>query len=196
MKAPILRDLPEEFTTERLLIRTPRPGDGAEANAAAVETFDDLHLWMPWARECPSVEETETFVRQAYAKWIIREDFPLFLFLRGTRTFVGASGLHPKNWEVPRFEIGYWCRKRFEGQGYISEAVRAITTLGFETFGARRMEIRCDSRNTRSRRVAERAGYRLEGELRNADVANDGTLRHELLFSLTPEEYAALTVTV
>jgi RimJ/RimL family protein N-acetyltransferase len=131
-------------------------------------------------------------VRQAHAKWICREDFPLFLFLKGTGTLVGASGLHPRNWDVPRFEIGYWCRKRFEGQGYISEAVRAITTLGFETFGARRIEIRCDSRNIRSRRVAERAGYRLEGELRNADLGQDGSPRNELLLSLIPEEYAAL----
>lgn len=192
MTTPILRDVPEEFETTRLLIRAPRPGDGVEANAAAVETFESLHLWMPWARECPTVADTETYVRQAYAKWVTREDFALFLYLKGTNTFVGASGLHPKNWDVPRFEIGYWCRKRFEGQGYVTEAVRAITTLGFETFGARRLEIRCDSRNTRSRRVAERVGYRLEGELRNVDLGHDGTPRNELLFSLIPEEYAAL----
>jgi RimJ/RimL family protein N-acetyltransferase len=195
MKPPILRDVPEEFETSRLLIRAPRPGDGAEVNAAVVETFQSLHLWMPWARECPSVDDTETFVRQACSKWVTREDFMLLLFLKGTETLVGASGLHPKNWAVPRFEIGYWCRARFEGQGYVSEAVRGITTFGFETFGARRIEIRCDARNTRSRRVAERNGYQLEGELRCADVGQDGSPRNELHFSLLPHEFAALKPT-
>jgi RimJ/RimL family protein N-acetyltransferase len=195
MTPPILRDLPEEFESARLLIRAPRPGDGAEANAAAVETFESLHLWMPWARECPSLADTETYVRQAYAKWIAREDFALFLFLKGTGTFVGASGLHPKNWEVPRFEIGYWCRARFEGQGYITEAVRAIATFGFETMGALCIDIRCDSRNLRSRRVAERAGFRLDGELRYSGHGHDGTLRNELRFSLLAEEYAVLKPT-
>lgn len=195
MPAPILRDLPEAFETRRLLIRAPRPGDGAEANAAIVETFESLHLWMPWARQRPTLEETETYVRQAYGKWITREDFALFLFLKGTATLVGGSGLHPENWEVPRFDIGYWCRARFEGQGYITEAVRGIAAFGFETLGARCITIHCEACNTRSRRVAERAGFHLDGELRYANLGSDGTPRNMLCFSLLADEYAALKPT-
>jgi hypothetical protein len=31
------------------------------------------------------------------------------LYLKGTNTFVGGSGLHRMDWSVSRFEIGYWC---------------------------------------------------------------------------------------
>jgi hypothetical protein len=34
MKPPILMDFPESFETERLLIRSPLPGDGPELHAA------------------------------------------------------------------------------------------------------------------------------------------------------------------
>lgn len=53
------------------------------------------------------------------------------------------------------------------------------------------MEVRCDSLNRPSARVAERAGFRLEGELRNAEVGVDGDPRNTLVFSLIPEEGSA-----
>ncbi len=55
--------------------------------------------------------------------------------------------------------------------------------------GANRLEIRCDPRNVRSRRVAERAGYKLEAELRREQVGPDGNLRDTLIYVLFPDEY-------
>lgn len=123
MAKPILLDIPDHFETERLLIRSPLPGDGAEVNAAIRETIDDLQPWMDWATPVPSVEDTEEFCRRARCEFLGRAGLPLWLFLKGTNTFVGGSGLHRIDWKVPRFEIGYWCRKRFQGQGYITERV-------------------------------------------------------------------------
>jgi RimJ/RimL family protein N-acetyltransferase len=83
---------------------------------------------------------------------------------------------------VRRFEIGYWVRRRFAGQGYITEAVRGITRFAFETLAARRVEIHCDARNERSQAVARRAGYELEATLRKHMLAPDGELRDTLIF--------------
>ena len=47
---------------------------------------------------------------------------------------------------------------------------------------AQRLIIRCDARNLRSARVAERAGYRLEATLRREMRAPDGSLRDTLQF--------------
>ncbi len=187
---PILHDFPDAFETERLLIRAPRPGDGAEVNAAIQESLESLRRWMPWAQEGITPEETEANIRQACAAWVQRTDLRLHLYLRETGAFVGSSGLHRIKWEVPLFEIGYWCRQRYQGQGYITEAVRGITRFGFEVLGANRMEIRCASPNGRSRAVAERAGYTMEAELRNQG-RTDGELRSTLIFSLIPEEFRA-----
>jgi RimJ/RimL family protein N-acetyltransferase len=189
MTAPILLDIPESFETERLLIRVPRPGDGAEVNAAVLETFDDLHPWMPWAAERPTVEQTEEYCRRSYSKFIAREGFPLRLIHKETGVFLGSSGFEVRGWEVRAFEIGYWCRKRFQGQGYITEAVRGILKFGFETLSARRLEIHCDARNLRSIRIAERVGMKREGELRNHMLAPDGSLRNTLIFSLTDDDW-------
>ena len=191
MIPPILHDFPESFETERLIIRIPRAGDGLAVNAAILENIEELQQWMPWAHPAPAAEDTEIVCRQAYSRFIAREDFHLQLWLKDSGIFIGSSGLHPRDWAVPSFEIGYWCRKQFQGQGYITEAVHGITRFGFETVGARRIFIRCDARNTRSRRVAERAGYELEAELRNDAVGTDGELRNTLIFARLKNNYDA-----
>ncbi|MGB8644620.1 MAG: GNAT family N-acetyltransferase [Anaerolineae bacterium] len=180
---PLLLDFPEEFETERLLIRAPRPGDGAEIQAAIVESAERLKPWMPWATPIPTVEDEEENVRRARARFLTREDMWFLLYLKGTSTFVGGSGFPRINWSVPKFEIGYWVRTRFEGQGYVAEAVEGLTRFAFDALQAHRIEIRMDERNERSWRVAERAGYTLEGTLRNdtRDVA--GHLRNTRIYS-------------
>ena len=179
---PVLLDFPDSFETERLTIRSPMPGDGAELQAAVAESIDDLRPWMPWADRVPTVEGYEEQARRGYARFLTREDLWLLLFLKGTHTLVGGSGLHRMDWDVPRFEIGYWVRRRFAGQGYITEAVRGVTCFAFETLGAHRVEIRCDARNEHSRRVAERTGFELEATLRKHAVAVDGSLRDTLIY--------------
>jgi RimJ/RimL family protein N-acetyltransferase len=162
---PILLNFPEEFETERLFIRCPRPGEGPLVNAAIVESHSTLKPWMPFANPLPSVDESEENVRRAYARFVLREDLRMHLFLRSNRRFVGSSGLHRINWAVGRFEIGYWIRTTESGKGLMTEAVNGIVQFAAENLQAQRIEIRCDPRNERSRRVAERAGFHLEAIL-------------------------------
>ena len=42
---PLLLDFPDAIETERLLIRAPRPGDGAALNAATIASLDHLRPW-------------------------------------------------------------------------------------------------------------------------------------------------------
>lgn len=192
MTDPILRNVPVAFETERLLIRAPQPGEGAVINAAILESLEELKPWMPWVHPAPSIEDSESHSRLMHAKFIQREDLHLRLWCKRSGELVGSSGLHRINWEVPKFEIGYWCRTKFAGQGYITEAVRGITRLAFEVLDAQRVELRCDALNERSRRVIERCCFTPEGHLRHDTRGTDGTVRDSLIFSLTPHEFEPL----
>lgn len=184
----ILRDFPEEFESERLLIRAPRFHDGKHVNEAVLESFAELQRWMPWAKSKPSLEESETYLRSARAKFIAREDLQLLLFLKESGQFIGSSGLHRINWEVPRFEIGYWCRTACTGRGYISEAVYRIAVFAFEELDAKRIEIRADALNEKSCRIPERLGFTLEGVLRNDCLDEAGDLRDTRIYSVISRE--------
>ena len=137
---PLLIELPAEILTPRLRLVPPAPGDGLSVNRAIAESFPELNRWMDWASTMPTIIESERFVRDSAARFMRREDLPLFFRKRDTGEFVGASGLHRIDWQVPRFEIGYWCRTSMVGKGYVSEAVVAITRFAFEKLGAARVE--------------------------------------------------------
>jgi RimJ/RimL family protein N-acetyltransferase len=190
VRPPILRDFPDELETERLLIRSPLPGDGPELHAAVRESLNELLPWMPWAKEHRTVDDSEASARRARVRFLERTELRMHLYSKGTGALVGSSGLQGIDWSVPKFEVGYWCRTPFTGQGYINEAVRGIAAFAFDALDAKRVEIRCDPLNRPSARVAERAGFHLEGELRNDAVGADGSARNTLVFSLTSDDRA------
>ncbi len=183
---PLLIDVPEVITTDRLLIRCPQPGEGPMLNEAIHESIDALKPWMPWAQVAPPLDESEAYCRRMQAKFRLREDLPMFIFERAGEAagrFVGSTGLHRIDWQVPRFEVGYWARTGCTGKGYIAEAVRALAAMAFDKLGARRMELRCDDTNQPSRRVAELAGFTLEGVLRDDSLTPAGIVRSTCVFA-------------
>ena len=184
---PLLIAVPERIETGRLLLRPPRPGDGAMLCAAVGETLAELAPWMPWAQAAPTPQDSELQCRRMHAKFASREDLVYFMFERAADgaegAFVGGTGLHRIDWSVPRLEIGYWRRTGFEGLGLVAEAVRALARMAFDALGARRVEIRMDPRNACSVRVAERAGFTFEGVLRQDSVDVKGAGRDTRVYS-------------
>lgn len=185
---PVLLDIPDQLETERLVLRAPQSGDGAVVNASVQETLADLRRYpasMLWAMEDQTVEKTEEFARRGAANWIIRADFPMLGFRRDSGEHAVNCGLHRFNWETRVFEIGWWCRKRFQGQGLVTEAARALTDFAFERLGARRVWCGADEENPRSWRVAERLGFVYEGTLRSERCDPDGTRRSMRVYAAT-----------
>lgn len=182
---PLMVELPAELLTARLRLAPPAPGDGLMVNRAIVESFPELNRWMDWAATVPSIIESERFVRDSAARYLRRDDLPMFIRKRDTGEFVGASGMHRIDWNVPRFEIGYWCRTSLVGQGYVSEAVVALTRFAFEHLKAARVEIRTDVNNDRSWRIAQRLGFTLEAIMRRDTRTAHGALRDTRLYAMT-----------
>ncbi len=185
---PILKNFPESFETERLLIRSPMPGDGVELHAAIRDSHKELKPWMAWVHHHRTPDASEESARRGRVEFLERKDLRMHIFPKGADTLVGSSGLHRIDWDIPRFEIGYWLRTSFTGRGYMTEAVRGIVAFAFDELGAERIEIKCDPTNTKSVKVAERCGFHLEGELRNNEKSPSGELRNTLVYSMLPEE--------
>ncbi|MFF2479957.1 GNAT family N-acetyltransferase [Paenibacillus sp. NPDC058071] len=182
--SPLLLNIPEKFESERLIIRASEHGDGAALNEAVHESVEQLRSWMPWAQSLPTVQESEMYARRGRVEYLERTDMGLLLFGKTDGRLIGSSGLHRIDWKARKFEIGYWVRTSYAGQGYITEAVDAITHFAIRELQAMRVEIRCDARNLRSARVAERCGFTLEGVLRKERIdAIDGTPTDTMVFA-------------
>lgn len=192
-KAPILLDIPDQIETERLILRVPRPGDGPAIYDGVVETLDALRRWMPWAQPEPTVERYETYARTAAVAFVRRESVPLLMFRKSDGLYLGGSGVTDRlDWDVPRFEIGYWVRTSAEGQGYVTEATRAVTDFCFTNLKAERVEIRMEADNLRSAAVAERCGYVRELVLRRWTRNTQGDLSDMIVYRMIRSEWQAL----
>ncbi len=184
--------LPQRIETDRLLLRILQSGDGRMLHEAASESFAELHPWMEFAKKPTTVSETENFVREAAHRFLSRDELNFILLRKADQQVVGALGVHHIDWEVPCFELGYWARTSLSGQGYMTEALRALVRFVFDALNAERAEIRCDSRNDRSAALARRADFTLEATLRHQARANDDSLRDTLVFALLRNEYLVL----
>lgn len=186
---PLLEFVPDSIVTPRLILRSPRASDGPALNAAVVESLEALQPYMPWAQTAPTLAQSEAECRRMQAKVLLREDLPMMMFERAAdgseRGLIGGTGLHRIDWKVRRFEVGYWCRSSRVGEGFVGEAVEAITRCAFEQLQARRVEVRMDDGNERSWRVAERAGFTLEGVLRSQSLNPDGEPRDTRVYAKT-----------
>lgn len=181
-------DLPEGFQTARLTIRAPRPGDGLAVYQAVVESLVELRAWpahLPWAMQPPSAQASEQYCLQGHAAFLARQDLPMLIFLKEQDVLVGATGLHRLNWDVPKCEVGFWGRRSFARQGFITEAVTGIAQFAFKHLLVRRIECITDAANQAGRSVAERSGFSLEGIMRNERRSPDGSLRDTCILART-----------
>ena len=77
--------------------------------------------------------------------------------------------------------IGYWIDRNYANRGYTTIAVEMLTEYAFNELNLHRIEINLRPENAASRKVAEKAGYILEGE-RPRYLHIDGQWRDHLVF--------------
>lgn len=181
---PIMIDFPTMFYTKKLLIRMPQPGDGKSLCEAVNASIEELKPWMKWAQNEHSEYESELVIRETHIMFLRREKLRFLIFLKDTGQFIGSSSLHNIDWDLRKYEIGYWIDTRYSGKGYMTEAVKGICDFAFNQLDARRLEILCDTKNSKSKLIPERLGFELEGIMKNSDLSVDESeLRHTYLFA-------------
>lgn len=180
--------LPNILHTPRLLLRKPELEDAKAIHEAVLETFDDLKPWMGWAQHIPTLEETITHTSNSNARWGFGEN-RMLIFDKETNEFIGSTGFIRYDTSVPKYEIGYWCRNSKKQNGYIKEAVLALTKAAFEHCMANRVEIKCDVDNYRSKKVAESLGFNYEGCHTNDGLKADRlNLRSTAIYAVTNKD--------
>jgi RimJ/RimL family protein N-acetyltransferase len=189
---PIQIDLPEELVGDLVIVRHWAEEDADDLWDAIDNSREHLEAWMPWVDRYHNPDDALEYARRSHARWLLREDLAVAIVEKATGQVVGGSGFHRTDWKFRLFEIGYWIRQDREGRGYVTETVKLLTRLAFDELDANRVELRIDTRNIRSLRVAERLGYVLEGTLRRKLPAPDGIPADMHVLALLPEEYRAL----
>lgn len=151
------------LASERLTLRPFRPADAADVHKV---WNDEAYL-----RFAPTGSATAEGDLRRAVEWCSNE--PIFAVEHDGR-LVGHVTLFGTDWAGMVTEIHYWTAPWGRGNGYAPEAVRAVAKWALTTQGMARIALMAVVENTASIRVAEAAGFRFEGVLRNAAVTRSG----------------------
>jgi RimJ/RimL family protein N-acetyltransferase len=85
-----------------------------------------------------------------------------------------------------------WLSPRAQRTSINTEAKLLMLAHAFEQWELRRVWLKTDVRNTRSRDAIQRIGAQQEGILRNHSPSADGVLRDTVIFSVLPSDWTAI----
>ena len=170
--------------TGRLVLRRFRPGDAVAL--AAYRSDPAVARYQSWTP--PVTAAAAAGLVREFAAGDPRQPgwFQFAIEHRADRCLIGDVGtrLHENRMQS---DLGFTIASARQGQGYGTEAVRAVLGHLFGQ-GVRRVSAECDARNAASARLLLRVGFRREG-YRPAFTWLKGEWTDDLLFGLLAEHW-------
>jgi RimJ/RimL family protein N-acetyltransferase len=139
--------------TERLVLRAPRWADAQSISRFAGDrrvAVNTARIPHPFG-----VDDAEQFVAAANRQ---AGEATFLITLDGT--LIGACGVDPREGDP---EIGYWLGVPYWGQGYATEAARAVIDYAFDALQHKAVQAGARVSNPASRRVLEKCGFQWIG---------------------------------
>jgi len=151
-------DLPYALVQgERVYLRHPRKADVDEFTRLVIASRSFLHPWV-----------TPASTPEAYARYLQnshRASVCAFVICRvEDQRIIGACNLSQIfRGNLRQAFLGYWVGAAFSGRGYMTDALYLALRYAFKNLKLHRIEANIQPENEDSKRLAARAGFRLEG---------------------------------
>ncbi|MFD6420128.1 GNAT family N-acetyltransferase [Streptomyces sp. NPDC060194] len=174
---------PITLTTPRLTLRPVGPEDSDAVLAACQDPAIQRWTTVP----APYLREHAEGFTGSYGPDGWRDDsaFTFSVLDTASGALVAMTGVMRRGERSA--ELGFWTVAEHRGNGFMTEAARAVSRWALESAGIERLEWRAEVGNTASRAVALKAGFTLEGTLRSALVHRD-VRRDAWVGSLLPSD--------
>lgn len=130
-----------------------------------------LRQWLPWLDVCKSRIDSLAHIESCLHQ--ISEGTGLGLAIWERGAIVGLISYNFIDSWNHCGQLGYWLGEQYQGRGIMTASCAALIGYGFEHFGFHRQTIAAATGNVRSRAIAERLGFTLEGISRDAEFLYD-----------------------
>jgi ribosomal-protein-alanine N-acetyltransferase len=174
------------LVTPRLVLRELDANDAPEIQGYAGNVEVVRHLdWGPNSPEDTAQFLATVSVARGAAP---RMAYHLAIVLKTGGRLIGGCRIEIRSPAHRSGDLGYVLARHAWGQGYATEATRALLEFGFERLALHRIWAMCDVENHASARVLEKIGMRREGQLRQ-NVRRRGEWRHSYLYAILEPEW-------
>ena len=175
--------------TERMSLRLPAHSDFRAWASLRDHSAEFLQPWEPlWASDHLT---RKSFTNRVY--WAQRSTangtaVPLFLIRRGDNAVLGAITLdNIRRGPAQAGTLGYWIGAPHTRQGYMLEALSAVSHYAFRDLDLSRLEAACLPENLASRGVLEKAGFKYEG-VAQSYLQIGGRWRNHVLYAMLRQD--------
>lgn len=181
-----------EIETERLLLRGPIPGDVAVL--AAYVGDPDYLRYLP-KRDLTALARAEQTLNTITQIWEQQplSDIAWVITQKLTGQLIGWTGAGPAK-ENSEAELVYMLGKPYWGQGFATEAARAVVRYGFENREWDRIVAAIIPGNIASGRVLEHLGFVYEKDVNYYEMSGDTTIQMDSpivpYFALQRDQFA------
>jgi ribosomal-protein-serine acetyltransferase len=163
-----------------------RPELAPELFAVVDGSRDSIAAWLPWAQATKNVGDERSFLSGMVEAALAKRTFMFVIQADGV--VVGAIDLHNVDHESQHAEVGYFLAESARGQGITAAALRQLEHFGFGDLALNKITILAATDNLASRKVAEHAGYVLEGVEREEIKLLDGRYHDAARYSKLKRE--------
>lgn len=177
------------FSNGVVTIRPFEPEDVPGFFSTVHLSADVLGRWMPWCHANYSIEEAMAWLATCQKEWSQGTSYPFLVVDPNTNEVLGSVDINQINRDHNFGNIGYWVSSSHAGRGIATSAVKKVARFGFREAGFTRLEIVTLTDNLASRRVAEKAGAKLECIARNR-LMGWGKTHDAAVYSLIPTDIA------
>jgi len=175
-----------ELTSERLSLRKLRFSDAEDIRRNA--NNKEVARWTISVPYPYTKDHAVRFIRKTHYGYENRKSYTFGIVLRKENKVIGTITLSKFDYKNKNAEIGYWLGKRYWKQGLMTEAVKLILKFGFRQLKLHRIGSGLFEENVASRRVLEKAGFKLEGKIRESRFRY-GRWHNELRYGVLSSEY-------
>lgn len=171
----------EEMTLRMLTARDAEP-----LYKLTDQSRDNLKKWLPWLNDMNSVDDSLQFIKNSFQVYNNRKGITAGIFWN--EKLVGIIGFNDLDFKNKIGYIGYWLGENYQGKGLMTTAVSSLLTYGFTELSLNRIDLRAASKNMPSRAIAERLGFKKEGEIRQVEWLYDHYVDH-VIYGMLREDW-------
>jgi RimJ/RimL family protein N-acetyltransferase len=155
-----------------------------------VEALKDGELWNLWYTTIPTPDRLRSEIDRRLELQKQGSMIPFAVIEKSTNEAVGMTTFMNIDAVNRRVEIGStWYRKRVQRSALNTECKLLLLTHAFEQISCIAVEFRTNFFNQQSRVAIERLGAKLDGVLRQHQIAGNGILRDTCVYSILDREW-------
>jgi len=154
----------------------------------AHQDLDDIFRWIPYSMK--TREDFERLIQTAFAEQQRGDSIVFATVERASGRAIGSTRFMNIDRNNRRVEIGStWIAPAWQRSAVNTEAKFLMLRHAFEAWGCRRVELKTDARNERSRGAMEALGATFEGTHRKHMLVRGGENRDSAWYSVTDDEW-------